>query len=87
MSKIHIIPSEFNKELELQLAYSIKAGFPFPAEDCLNILVGLVVPFDQLFLVVEGLWVDSTVQRDVSSLSVDDNIEFKWCQTVLLADL
>lgn len=23
MSKIHIIPSEFNKELELQLAYSI----------------------------------------------------------------
>ena len=33
MSKIHIIPSEFNKELELQLAYSIKAGFPSPAED------------------------------------------------------
>jgi hypothetical protein len=25
MDKIHIIPSEFNKELELQLAYSIKA--------------------------------------------------------------
>ena len=25
---IHIIPSEFNKELKLQLAYSIKAGFP-----------------------------------------------------------
>lgn len=33
MSKIHIIPSEFNKELALQLAYSIKAGFPSPAED------------------------------------------------------
>ena len=33
MSKIHIIPSEFNKELELQLANSIKAGFPSPAED------------------------------------------------------
>ena len=33
MSKIHIIPSEFNEELELQLAYSIKAGFPSPAED------------------------------------------------------
>lgn len=33
MSKIHIIPSEFNKELELQLAYSIMAGFPSPAED------------------------------------------------------
>jgi len=32
MSKIHIIPSEFNKELELQLAYSIKAGLPSPAE-------------------------------------------------------
>ena len=36
MSKIHIIPSEFNKELELQLAYSIKAGFPSPAEDYQN---------------------------------------------------
>lgn len=33
MSKIHIIPSEFTKELELQLAYAIKAGFPSPAED------------------------------------------------------
>ena len=33
MSKIHIIPSEFNQSLELQLAYSIKAGFPSPAED------------------------------------------------------
>lgn len=33
MSKIHIIPSEFNKEIELQLAYSIKAGFPSPAEN------------------------------------------------------
>ena len=33
MSKINIIPSEFNRELELQLAYSIKAGFPSPAED------------------------------------------------------
>lgn len=33
MSKIHIIPSEFNKEIELQLAYSIKAVFPSPAED------------------------------------------------------
>ena len=33
MSKIHIIPSEFSKKLELQLAYSIKAGFPSPAED------------------------------------------------------
>lgn len=36
MSKIHIIPSEFNKELELQLAYSIKAGFPSLAEDYLE---------------------------------------------------
>ena len=34
MSKIQIIPSEFNQSLELQLAYSIKAGFPSPAEDC-----------------------------------------------------
>lgn len=33
MPIIHIIPSEFSKELELQLAYSIKAGFPSPAED------------------------------------------------------
>lgn len=28
MSPIHIIPREFNRELELKLAYSIKAGFP-----------------------------------------------------------
>ena len=33
MSKTHILPSEFNKKLELQLTYSIKAGFPDPAED------------------------------------------------------
>ena len=33
MSKIHIIPSEFNKELALQLAYSIKAGFPSQVYD------------------------------------------------------
>ncbi len=33
MAKIHIIASEFGQELELQLAYSIKAGFPSPAED------------------------------------------------------
>lgn len=33
MSKIHIIPSEFNQSLELQLAYSIKAGFPSPVEN------------------------------------------------------
>ena len=33
MSNIHILPSEFNKELELQLAYALKAGFPSPAED------------------------------------------------------
>ena len=33
MEKIHIIPNEFNQSLELQLAYSIKAGFPSPAED------------------------------------------------------
>ena len=33
MSPIRIIPSEFNEELELKLAYSIKAGFPSPAED------------------------------------------------------
>lgn len=33
MSKIHIIQGEFNKELELQLAYSIKAGFPSSTED------------------------------------------------------
>lgn len=30
---IHILPGEFSHELELQLAYSIKAGFPSPAED------------------------------------------------------
>lgn len=33
MAIIHILPSEFNQELELQLAYAIKAGFPSPAED------------------------------------------------------
>lgn len=33
MSKIHIIPSEFNKKFELQFAYSIKAGSPSLAED------------------------------------------------------
>ena len=33
MSKIHIIKGEFEKSLELQLANSIKAGFPSPAED------------------------------------------------------
>lgn len=33
MAIIHILPSEFTKELKLQLAYSIKAGFPSPAED------------------------------------------------------
>lgn len=33
MANIHILPSEFNKELELQLAYALKAGFPSPAED------------------------------------------------------
>ena len=33
MDKIHIIPSEFTQELELQLAYAIMAGFPSPAED------------------------------------------------------
>ena len=33
MSTIHIIPGEFNKELELQIASAIKAGFPSPAED------------------------------------------------------
>ena len=36
MSKIHIIPSEFNKELELRLAYSSKAGLPSPTEDYLQ---------------------------------------------------
>ncbi len=35
MSPIHIIPSEFNKELKLELAYSIKAGFPL--SDCSTI--------------------------------------------------
>ena len=30
---IHIIRGEFNKELELQIASAIKAGFPSPAED------------------------------------------------------
>lgn len=34
MSQSHIIPSEFNQSVELQLAYIIKARFPFPAEDC-----------------------------------------------------
>lgn len=33
MSKLNIIQGEFNKKLELQLATSIKAGFPSPAED------------------------------------------------------
>ena len=33
MSKIHIIKGEFDRGLELQLANSIKAGFPSPAED------------------------------------------------------
>jgi hypothetical protein len=33
MSKIHIIPSELNQSLELQLAFSIRAGFPSLAED------------------------------------------------------
>lgn len=33
MSKIHIILSEFNEELKLQLAYSVKVGFPSPVED------------------------------------------------------
>lgn len=33
MADIHILPSEFNQSLKLQLAYSIKAGFPSPAED------------------------------------------------------
>lgn len=33
MSQSHIIPSEFNQSVELQLVYTIKARFPFPAED------------------------------------------------------
>ena len=33
MSKIHIIPSELNQSLELQLAFSIRAGLPSIAED------------------------------------------------------
>ncbi len=33
MSKIHIIKGVFEQDLELQLANSIKAGFPSPAED------------------------------------------------------
>lgn len=33
MSKIHILPGEFDKRLKLPLAYAIKAGFPSPAED------------------------------------------------------
>lgn len=33
MAKIHILPSEFKNKLEMQMAYSIKAGFPSPADD------------------------------------------------------
>lgn len=33
MSQSHIIPSEFNQSVELQLVYTIKARFPSPAED------------------------------------------------------
>lgn len=33
MKNLTILNSEFSKELELQLAPSIKAGFPSPAED------------------------------------------------------
>ena len=36
MSKIHILPSSFEKQLALQMARSIKAGFPSPAEDYLH---------------------------------------------------
>lgn len=33
MKNLNILNSEFSKELELQLAPSIKAGFPSPADD------------------------------------------------------
>ncbi len=33
MAKIHILPSEFKNKLEMQMAYSIKASFPSPADD------------------------------------------------------
>lgn len=33
MAKIHILPSEFKNKLEMQMAYSIKAGFSSPADD------------------------------------------------------
>ena len=33
MSRIHILPGEFSRPLELQMAQAIKAGFPSPAED------------------------------------------------------
>lgn len=36
MSKIHILPSSFENQLALQMARSIKAGFPSPAEDYLH---------------------------------------------------
>ena len=36
MSKIHLIKGEFDQALSLQLAPSIKAGFPSPADDYLQ---------------------------------------------------
>jgi DNA polymerase V len=36
MSKIHLIKGEFERALSLQLAPSIKAGFPSPADDYLQ---------------------------------------------------
>ena len=36
MPNIHIIKGEFKKQLELQLAPGIRAGFPSPAEDYLH---------------------------------------------------
>lgn len=36
MSKINILPSSFETQLALQMARSIKAGFPSPAEDYLH---------------------------------------------------
>ena len=36
MPSIHILQGEFAKQLELQLAPGIRAGFPSPAEDYLH---------------------------------------------------
>ena len=55
MSPIHIIPSEFNKELELKLAYSIKAGFPSPVGDYQHTSIGKKSPQKATFSELSGV--------------------------------